>query len=84
MTGRRFLSFVTILLVSLLAGLGFISCEKAVEAVTEILFTNEPNNLFVHNILIPLEDFDSEEGSDKSTETTDITDSITTTQQYHQ
>ena len=40
MTGRRFLSFVTILLVSLLAGLGFISCEKAVEGVTEILFTN--------------------------------------------
>ena len=40
MNGRRFLSFVTILLVSLLAGLGFISCEKAVEGVTEILFTN--------------------------------------------
>ena len=40
MTGRRFLSFVTILLVSLFAGLGFISCEKAVEGVTEILFTN--------------------------------------------
>ena len=34
------MSFVTILLVSLLAGLGFISCEKAVEGVTEILFTN--------------------------------------------
>ena len=38
----------------------------------------EPNKLFVHNILIPLEDFDSEEGSDKSTETTTITDSNTT------
>lgn len=40
MTVRRFLSSVAILLASLLAGLGFISCEKEAEGVTEILFTN--------------------------------------------
>ena len=40
MTGRKLFPSVTILLVFFLAGLGFISCEKEVEGVTEILFTN--------------------------------------------
>lgn len=40
MTVRRFLSFVTIIFVSFLAGLCSLSCKKEVEGVTEILFTN--------------------------------------------
>ena len=40
MNVRKLISSVTILLVYLLAGLGFTSCEKEVEGVTEIIFTN--------------------------------------------
>ena len=40
MTGRKLFPSVKILLVFFLAGLGFISCEKEAEGVTEILFTN--------------------------------------------
>ena len=37
---RKLISSVTILLVYLLVGLSFTSCEKEVEGVTEIIFTN--------------------------------------------
>lgn len=40
MTGSKLFSSVAILIVSFLAGLCSLSCEKAVEEVTEILFTN--------------------------------------------
>ena len=40
MNVRKLISSITILLVYLLAGLGFTSCEKEVEGVTEIIFTN--------------------------------------------
>ena len=40
MNVRKLISSVTILLVYLLVGLSFTSCEKEVEGVTEIIFTN--------------------------------------------
>lgn len=40
MTVRRLLSSVPILLVSLLAGFGSVSCVKEAEGITEIVFTN--------------------------------------------
>ncbi len=43
MNVRKLISSVTILLVYLLAGLGLTSCQKEVEGVTEIIFTNVPS-----------------------------------------
>ena len=43
MNVRKLISYVTILLVSFLAGTGLTSCQKEVEGVTEIIFTNVPS-----------------------------------------
>ena len=43
MNVRKLISTVTILLVSFLAGTGLTSCQKEVEGVTEIIFTNVPS-----------------------------------------
>ena len=43
MNVRKLISSVTIFLVSFLAGTGLTSCQKEVEGVTEIIFTNVPS-----------------------------------------
>ena len=43
MNVHKLISTVTILLVSFLAGTGLTSCQKEVEGVTEIIFTNVPS-----------------------------------------